>query len=213
MVRKNAINAFSLASENSQMWNTELPTSAMIGTHRHLGYAFAEDIQYSVFVSVSFVPWETNQKGGYYVLRLDPLTGSILYNKTGYCDNTSAIISSPAVSYDGIAFFSCGNQVFAINVGGELLWKSHMLTHTYRAGVPPLSVSLHDSKRWIYAVVGPTTVMVLQMDTGALISTKSFELPKAAELVHPPIVLGDVGLYILYRIKQENISVLLWSGQ
>ena len=209
---KNTINAFRMTPKHTQLWNTKLPTNPMNGTHLHLGYAFTEFEQYSIFVSVSFVPWETNQKGDYYILQLDSSTGSVLYNRTGYCDNTSAIISSPAVSIESISYFSCGDQVFATNPHGELLWKSQMLTHTYRAGVPPLPVSLCYSKGQLHTVVDPTTVMVLQMDTGAVINMNRFALPKSAEIIHPPIVLSDIGLYILYRIEQEKIAVLLWSG-
>lgn len=212
---ENAIVAFdfSFGLAKTPLWKTQLPTNPNVYTHLFLSYASAEDFEHTVFVTASFVPWETNHKGGYYVFGLGTdAKGSVVYNKTGYCDNSSAIISPPAVNNDVIAFFSCGNQVFAIYPYGALIWKSEKLTATYQAGVPPLPVSLNNSKGLLYVVVGPTTVAVLKMKSGDLVRTKFFELPKAAQIVHPPIILGDVGLYIIYRTGQEDISVLLWSG-
>jgi len=213
--QENAIVAFDLTSAQMLLWKLQLPKNPTVYTNLFLSYASVEDFEHTVFVTASFVPWETNRKGGYYVLGLGTQAeakGSVLYNKTGYCDNTSAIISPPAVNNDLIAFFSCGNQVFALHPYGGLIWKSEKLTATYQAGVPPLPVSLNNSKGLLYVTVGPTTVAVLEMKSGTVVHSKFFELPDAAQIVHPPIVLGDVGLYVLYRTGQVDVSVLLWSG-
>ena len=211
---ENSIVGFSdLTTSVKPRWITQLPKKDNLTT-LFLGFAFTTDDVQTIFVSASFVPLNAGTSGGYsYFIGIDALGGEVLFNHTAYCDSPSAVISSPVVNYAWQAFFSCGDQVFSVYPYGGLIWKSEILISKYEGSYPPLPISLDVPRGLVYSVIGPTTIAVLDMKSGATkFIANDFEALNSSYIVHPPILLRDAGAYVIHQTGREYLTAFFWSG-
>ena len=161
----------------------------------YLGFAISE-LSGAVIGSASLMPWST---GGfpnyYYMFGLHGGDGSALFNTTGHCSNSSAIVSPPALDDKGFAYYSCGQQVVSLYTSnGKLRWRSKEVTQDYKLGNPPLTPSLHIKNSLLYFVSALGTISVLSMEDGSDVA----EIKVTNDtVVHPPILVGDSFLYLL----------------
>ena len=178
--------------------------------HLYLGFSISEETG-AVIGSASFMPWST---GGfpnhYYMFGLHGGDGSVIFNTTGHCSNSSAIVSPPALDDNGFAYYSCGQQVVSLYISnGKLRWRSKEVTHDYKLGNPPLSPSLHIKNNLLYYVSAMGTISVLSMDDGSDVA----EIKITSDVVvHPPILVGDSFMYLLTHSPgdgDDNVTVSL----
>ena len=176
----------------------------------YLGFAISEETGAAIG-SVSFMPWLT---GGfpnhYYMFGLQGGDGSVIFNTTGHCSNSSAIVSPPALDDNGFAYYSCGQQVVSLYISNsKLRWRSKEVTHDYKLGNPPLSPSLHIKNNLLYYVSAMGTISVLSMEDGGDVA----EIKITNDVVvHPPILVGDSFMYLLTHSPGDganNVTVSL----
>ena len=196
----NALYGWSTSSAQS-LWNFKVPKRTFLD-YNYISYAFSNGV---IYASSSYLEWETSRPNGYYVFGLD-VEGSLLFNVTGYCTNTSTVISPPVVDSQGYAFYSCGNQIFSIDSKGTLRWKSTNVSASYSVGNPPLPPSLNEQKGYLYLVGEQSAITILDMHDGSVLGTIHYKVPEKSQVVHPPIAVGDVAMYVIYQTG-ENITV------
>ena len=79
---------------------------------------------------------------------------------------------------------------------------------------PPLPISLDVPRGLVYSVIGPTTIAVLDMKSGATkFIANDFEVLNSSYIVHPPILLRDAGAYVIHQTGREYLSAffLVWT--
>ena len=122
--------------------------------------------------------------------------GNVIFNTTGHCSNSSALISSPVLDSNGAAYYSCGQQVVSLYAtNGSLRWRSKQATPDYNLGNPPLPPSLHIEKGLLYFVSAMGLISVLSMEDGE--SVGDIKIPTTSTVMHPPILVGDAFMYLL----------------
>ena len=86
-------------------WSVRIPKYEYY-EHMYLGFAISVETG-AVFSSASLMPWST---GGfpnhYYVFALHGSDGSVIFNTTGHCSNSSALVSSPVLDNDGAVYYT-----------------------------------------------------------------------------------------------------------
>ena len=148
-----------------------------------------------------------NPKAMNTIFGLKSSNGAVLFTIEAACDNVSAIISSPAVDSQSVAYFSCGNQVIAIDDKGTMKWKSTVTALPYDLDIRTLSPAVNEHIGLLYFVNSQTSITVLAMATGHLV--KTIPLTKSA-VVHPPVLVGDKLMYVLSvaPVKDYELAVL-----
>ena len=192
------------------IWKSNLPSYSNY-LDLHINYAFGSDI---IYASSSFVTRDTIHSGTYYVFALNISTGALVFNSTGQCGSTSSLVSPPVVDMNGIAYYSCGNQLFSVYPNGNLRWKTVITTSPYTAEEPPLPLSfcLQKGVHVLYLALSPQqTIYVVSMNTGKIIDKRDLLIPENCQIIHPPIVIANLFFYVVYTSDQNTISVTGYS--
>ena len=180
--------------------------------HMYLGFAISGETG-ALFSSASLMPWST---GGfpnhYYMFALHGSDGSVIFNTTGHCSNSSALVSSPILDSNGAVYYSCGQEIVSLYaINGNLRWRSKKVTQDYnRLGNPPLPPSLHITKGLLYFVSAVGLISVVSMEDGGRVN--DIKIPTTSTVVHPPILVGDAFMYLLTRSAGDgdvNLTVSL----
>lgn len=182
-------------SPGQATWSVRIPKYEYY-EHMYLGFAILEETG-AVFSSASLMPWST---GGfpnhYYMFALHGNNGTVIFNTTCHCSNSSALVSPPVLDNNGAVYYSCGQQIVSLYaINGSLRWRSKEITQDYNLGDPPLPPSLHNEKGLLYFVSSVGFISVLSMEDGE--SVGDIKIPTNGTVVHPPILVGDAFMYLL----------------
>ena len=194
-------------SPGQAAWTVPIPSYDYY-EHMYLGFAIMGESG-AVLGSASLMPWST---GGfpnhYYMFALHGNNGTVIFNTTGYCSNSSALVSPPVLDNNGAVYYSCGQQIVSLYaINGSLRWRSKEVTQDYNLGDPPLPPSLHTEKGLLYFVSDISLISVLSMEDGE--SVGDIKIPTNGTAVHPPILVGDAFMYLPTRGGETNLTVSL----
>ena len=192
-------------SPGQATWSVRIPKYEYY-EHMYLGFAILGESG-AVFSSASLMPWST---GGfpnhYYMFALHGNNGTVIFNTTGQCSNSSALVSPPVLDNNGAVYYSCGQQIVSLYaINGNLRWRSKEVTQDYNLGDPPLPPSLHTEKGLLYFVSSMGLISVLSMEDGE--SVGDIKLPTTDTVVHPPILVGDTFMYLLTRAGNGDVNL------
>ena len=126
-------------------WSTTIPHYEYY-EHTYLGFAFSEQSGASIG-SANLMPWSTGGFPNHYYMRkfgLHGEDGSVIFNATRHCSNSSAIMSPPALDYKGFVYYK---QVVSLYINnGKLCWRSKEVTQDYKlASTDPITAHQEQS--------------------------------------------------------------------
>ena len=136
--------------------------------------------------------------GGDGIFAVNITSGSLLWRMDTLCNckNFSDGTRGPAVDGKGNAYYSCGNQMYSVDKGGNKRWVSSMYDKgklNTCEGLPP---SL-DPKGFAYFIHSNHSVMfTLSTADGSFVNSYKVGT-NTTEFNHPPILVGEKFIYLL----------------